>query len=186
MDILVFVAVVIVCLAAMGYLAGRKPICPMCHTRALKCVQSGKGPSPNWSYHQCEGCGARYKQESSSRGQWISVSDDDWRKDIRQFPDKWRAVTRMRTGFGDIDVWRSEDLSWLRIKQVKKSRMPALLYWTLAATVENVVPADARLVGMLHGTHVIEMKLPATDGFVTIWSSTHQRAVSSFALKDLP
>ena len=192
MDLAKFVVLVIVCIAALGYLAGRKGICPSCHIRALKNINSmkatvfvkGLGLVPDsWSFHQCETCSTRYKQH---RGQWIRLSADEWRKEMYQPPDAWRAITRMRTGFGDIDVWRSEDQSWLRIKQVKKNRAPALLYWTLAATGESVVPADARMVGMLAGTQVISIELPATDGFLMIWSETGQEAVASFALKDLP
>ena len=38
------------------------------------------------------------------------------------------------------------------------------------------------LVGMLDGTQVISVQLPATDGFLMIWSETDQKTVVSFAL----
>jgi hypothetical protein len=69
---------------------------------------------------------------------------------------------------------------------VEKSRKSALVYWSLAAAGENGVPAAARIIGMLHGTDSIELKLPATGGFLTIWSDSDQKVVASFALPDLP
>ena len=85
MDLAKFVVLVIVCIAALGFVAGRKGICPSCHMRALKKVNfikanifvHGLGSAPDsWSFHQCETCSARFKHH---RGQWIRLSADEWR-----------------------------------------------------------------------------------------------------------
>ena len=176
--------------AAIGYFICRKRgLCPSCHRRTLKESNFMKGQAfvdgglaPDfWSLHECEACGAKFKLH---REKWIHLSAGEWSHQIGQaVPDRWRAVTRVRAGLADIDVWRNEDPGCLRIKPVTKLRESVFLYWSLAATE---VPVDAQLIGILDRKGITILQLPSQDGFLTMWSQTRQKAVSSFSINDLP
>jgi hypothetical protein len=100
----------------------------------------------------------------------------------------------MRTTLGVIEVRRSEarrseDRDSLFVRAVAPLGEASLpVYWSPAAISENAIPPDACQVGTVSVGLDIVWDLPAFEGegFVTIWSAAQQKALVSFAVRDLP